>query len=95
MEDEFEYGNDFLTLTDDDGNEFELEHLDTFEMDDDLYMAFVPADIDEDSEDYGVIILRVEEEDGEEFLIDIEDEEEEEMAFQVFLFRNPEDFEDE
>ena len=26
-----EYGNDFITLTDEDGNEIELEHLDTVE----------------------------------------------------------------
>ena len=25
------YGNDFLTLTDDEGNQLELEHLDTLE----------------------------------------------------------------
>ena len=27
-----EYGNDFITLTDEDGNEVELEHLDTLEF---------------------------------------------------------------
>ena len=26
-----EYGANFITVTDDDGNEFELEHLDTIE----------------------------------------------------------------
>ena len=95
MEDGF--GNDYLTIVDEDGNEFELELLDSFEMDDELYMAFVPTDVDEDSEDYGVIMLKAVEEDGEELLVEIEDEDEEESAFEVFLFRNPdesEDFED-
>ena len=27
-----EYGANFITVTDEDGNEFELEHLDTLEL---------------------------------------------------------------
>ena len=87
-----EYGNDFLTLIDEDGEEFELEHLDTFEMNDELYMAFVPADDDVDSDDYGVILLKAIEEDDETLLAEIEDEEEEQAAYELFLSRVPEDF---
>jgi hypothetical protein len=36
-----EYGNDFITLTDEEGNQLELEHLDTLEYNGATYMAFV------------------------------------------------------
>ena len=38
-----EYGADFITITDEDGNEFELEHLDTLEYNGETYMAFFPV----------------------------------------------------
>ena len=37
-----EYGANFITVTDDDGNEFELEHLDTIEYNGQTYLAFLP-----------------------------------------------------
>ena len=37
-----EYGANFITVTDDEGNEFELEHLDTMELNGTTYMAFFP-----------------------------------------------------
>ena len=37
-----EFGPDFITVTDEDGNEFELEHLDTLEHEGTIYMAFFP-----------------------------------------------------
>ena len=70
-----EFGPDFITVTDEDGNEFELEHLDTLEYNGQTYMAFFPAvegkedgsveDVDLD-EEYGLVILKVIEADGEE-----------------------------
>ena len=68
-----DYGSDFISVTDEDGNEFELEHLGTLERDGVTYMAFVPADMDEDNEDYGMIILQVVTVDGEELLADVDD----------------------
>lgn len=68
-----EYGSDFISVTDEDGNEFELEHLGTLEHNDITYMAFVPADMDEENEDYGMIILQVVTVDGEELLADVDD----------------------
>ena len=70
-----EYGSDFVTISDDDGNDFVLEHLDTIEIDDTFYMSFLPTDMDEDDEDYGIVILQVVEEDGEEVLTSIDDDE--------------------
>ncbi len=62
-----DYGSDFVSVTDEDGNEFELEHLDTIEMEDRIYMAFLPADMDENDDDYGMVILEAIEENGERF----------------------------
>ena len=35
-----EFGPDFISVTDEDGNEFELEHVDTIEYNGQIYMAF-------------------------------------------------------
>ena len=80
-----EYGSDFITVTDEEGNEFELEHLDTIEINDQTYMAFLPADMDENDEDYGMILMKVTEEDGEEVLITLDNEDEAEMAYNKFM----------
>ena len=89
-----EFGNDFITITDDDGNEFELEHVDSLELNGALYMAFLPTDIDEDDEDYGLIVLKTESEGDEEFFISIDDEDELKQVFDIFIQRLADDDED-
>lgn len=90
-----EYGNDFITLTDEDGNEIELEHLDTVEYNNQTYMAFLPAEMSLDDA-YELIIMKVElEDDGEEMLVTLDDEDEEAELFQIFSERLEETFEDE
>ncbi|HCO63000.1 MAG TPA: DUF1292 domain-containing protein [Clostridiales bacterium] len=79
------FGPDFVTVTDDDGNEFELEHLGTLEHNGQTYMAFVPADMDEEDEDYGMILLRVAEVDGESILEDIDDQKELDEIYEQFM----------
>ena len=86
-----DYGNDFVTITDDDGNEYELEHLDTADIDGELYMAFVPADLDEDDEDFGLIVLKVSIQDEEEIFVTIEDDNELDYVYEFFLQRFSED----
>lgn len=89
-----EYGPDFITLTDDEGNEFEMEHLGTLEYNGSVYMSFVPADMDEEDEDFGLILLKVVEKDGEELLADIDDENELNAVYEQFmdvLFEDEED----
>jgi uncharacterized protein YrzB (UPF0473 family) len=78
-EDDLELGADLLTLLDEEGEEHTFEVLDSAELDGCSYMALVPVpenpeDILEDTGE--LVILRVVEEDGEEFLEAIEDEEE-------------------
>lgn len=70
-----DYGASYITIEDDEGNEFELEHLNTLEYEGEEYMVFLPADMDEDDPDYGFIILKVEEVDGEEQFASVDDEE--------------------
>ena len=90
-----EFGPDFITVTDEDGNEFELEHLDTLEYNGQTYMAFIPAEMSlEDA--YELMIMKVElEDDGEEMLVTLDDEDEEAELFQIFSERLEETFEDE
>ena len=78
-------GSDYISVTDEDGNEFELEHLDTIEYNGRLYMAFLPADMDEDNEDYGMVILKVLEENGEEILATVDDVSEMEAVYKTFM----------
>ncbi len=80
-----QYGSDYISITDDEGNEFQLEHLDTIEFKDALYMAFLPADMDENDEDYGMIILKVIEENGEEILATVDDDRELEVVYNKFM----------
>ena len=90
-----EYGNDFVVLTDEDGREIELEHLDTVEYNGQTYMAFLPTEMSLDDA-YELIIMKVElEGDGEEMLVTLDDEDEEAEMFQIFSERLEETFEEE
>ena len=72
-----EFGSDFITIIDDDGEEFELEVLDTMDYNGQTYTAFLPANMDEDDPDYGIIILRsVIDENGDEIFESIDDDDE-------------------
>ena len=82
-----EYGSDFVTISDEDGNDFVLEHLDTIEVDDTFYMAFLPAEMDEEDDDYGLVVLKVVEENGEELLISIDDDNLLESIYERFMER--------
>jgi len=82
-----DFGNDYVTISDDDGNEFELEHLDTIELSGNFYMAFLPADMDEDDDNFGLIILKKTEKDGEEILATIDDDNELSVVFEHFIER--------
>lgn len=84
MSRENEYGDDFIVISDEDGNEYELEHLDTIEFEGRIYMAFLPVSENEEDE-YEMILFRAVEEDGEELLEIIEDEEEAERVYARFM----------
>ena len=75
---ENEFGADIVTIVDDDGQEFNLEYLDTMDYNGSTFHAYLPADMDENDPDYGMIILRAvpDEETGEELLESIDDDDE-------------------
>jgi hypothetical protein len=86
-----EYGNDFITLTDEEGNQIELEHLDTLEYNGETYMAFVEAvdtpeqALAEDSTE--LVVLKVAEENGEEILVTVDNDDELEAVFDLVVAR--------
>ena len=82
-----EQGATYINITDDDGNEFELEHIDTIELDGRLYMCFLPANMDEDNPDYGFVLLEVLTDDatGEEYFGSIDDEDVLQRVYDAFL----------
>ena len=83
-----DFGANFITLTDDEGNEFELEYVDALEKDGVTYMAFFPALEDEDDaedEDYGLVILKSVMENGEEMLATVDDEAELNAVYELFM----------
>ena len=58
MDDNTNFGPDYVTLVDDEGKEYQLELLDSIELDGKTYLAFCEADLPEDSEAIEVTILR-------------------------------------
>ena len=83
-----EFGPNFITLTDEDGQELELEYVDALELDGQTYMAFFPA-LEEgkepEAEDYGLIILKSVTEDGEELLSTLDSDEELTRVYEAFM----------
>jgi len=95
MKMENQYGSDYVVLTDEDGKEEEFEHLATIDYEGELYMAFTPAN-SEDEESAEVVILKVEEdEDGEDILVTLDDEELLDKVFEKFLEEEEADEEEE
>ena len=80
------YGSNYITIEDEDGNEFELEQIATLAYKDSDYSLFLPADMDEDDPDYGYIILRIEtDENGEEIYCSVDEEEELVAVYDLFM----------
>ena len=74
-----DYSPDLITLTDEDGKEFSFEVIDAADYNDERYLAVVPDAEDSTEqleEDANLIIMRVGEEDGEEYLDVVDDDEE-------------------
>ena len=75
----------FVDITDEERNNFKLEIVGDVEYEDELYRVFLPTDIDEDDPDYGFIILKCTQVDGEEMLDSVDDEELLEKVYAVFM----------
>ncbi|MBR2742859.1 MAG: DUF1292 domain-containing protein [Clostridia bacterium] len=83
-----DYGNDFITLIDENGDEAEYELLDTLELNDNMYFALVKADLNEDDvleeEDLLIVLKLIIDENGDEILATIEDDDEYEEVLGLF-----------
>ena len=79
-----EFGPNFTTLTDEDGND-----VDALELDGQTYMAFFPVvedDADEEAaEEYGLVILKSVMENGEELLSTLDSDEELDKVYDLFM----------
>ena len=80
-----QFGSDFLSIVDDDGNEYELEVLSTLEYNGNTYLAVIPAAESADQLELEVSILKSVEEDGESILSVIEDEAEMEAVYDLIM----------
>ena len=80
-----QYGSDFITITDDEGKEYELEVLSTLEYSGCTYMAVIPAGDSQDTLQLEVSILKSIEEDGEPILCTIDDEQELEAVYDLIM----------
>ena len=84
-----EFGPNFITLTDEDGNEIELEYVGAIEVDGQTYMAFFPTVDDEAdeaaAEEFGLVILKSITENGEELLSTLDSDEELNRVYDLFM----------
>lgn len=96
MSENKDYNPDIINLTDDEGNEYNFEVLDAIESDDGRYLALLPVHetAEEFLEDSGeLVIVKVGEENGEEYLYPIEDDDEYEFVADAFIERLQDMFE--
>ena len=92
-----DFGPNFISLTDEDGNEITLEYVDALEHNGQTYMAFFPAmeeGTDEESEDYGLVILKSVTENGEELLSTLDSDDELNEVYDLFMEQLMEDEEE-
>ena len=84
-----DYGNDIVTLVDENGKETEFEIVDSLVTENNEYFALIPTETAENlAEDAGeLLILKVVEDDGAEFLEPIEDDDEYEEIAGIFMER--------
>ncbi len=99
MADEIFSENDLVSVVDDDGKEYMFEELDRIELDNGKkYVALLPVfenEIEILDDDGDVLILKVVEENGENYLIQIEDEDEFNEIGNIFEDRLIEKYENE
>ena len=94
-EENLNYGPDIITLEDEDGIEHEFEYLDSVKTKDGHFVALIPSNQSpEETRQYvgELVIMQVEEEDGEEYLVTIEDDELFDKVADIFMDRLEEEY---
>lgn len=89
-----DYGANIISITDEDGVEYELEVLSSVTYKGVEYLALTPADAEDDEEELEVSILKSVMDGGEPILVAVEDDEELETVYDL-LMQNLFDEEDE
>ena len=91
-----ENNENIIIFTDDDGNDLELEHLDTVELDGKLYIVCVPAPNGEEEIEEVIIFEAMKDDNGEDGFVQVDDDVVLENVYQEFKDRNEDmfDFED-
>ena len=81
-----EYGDNIISISDDEGNDFELLVLDEADMNGVHYLALTEAKNPEEEENLEVIILKViqDEATGEDLLSTVDSDDELEAIYQIF-----------
>ena len=80
-----QFGSDYMTIVDEDGQEYELEVLTAMDWNGATYLAVIPAGMDEEEQSLEVSILKSVEEDGEPVLCAIEDDQELESVYNLIM----------
>ena len=91
-----EFGNNIVSVLDDEGNEHQFELLDAIETDDGRFVALLPiySEAEDAIEDDGeLVILEVVDDEGEDILVPIEDEERFDEIAEIFEERLSEYYE--
>ncbi|WAM33092.1 DUF1292 domain-containing protein [Caldicellulosiruptor morganii] len=88
------FADNVVTLVDEEGREISFEMLDKVNYNGNDYIVLLPLEeIEKEDEEAEVVILRIEDRDGEEVYVGVEDEEELENVFEIFQSRfDDEDF---
>lgn len=87
-----EYEADLITLLDDEGNEHEFEIIDEIDLDEGHFLALVPTENNTLADPDTYFVFEVAEEDGEEQLMEVEDDDLIDKLSQIFESRFEEAF---
>ena len=82
---EQDYGANYISITDEDGVEYELEVLSTVTYKGAEYMALTPADASDDAEELEVSILKSVMDGDEPVLVTVEDDDELEAVYDLLM----------
>ena len=80
-----DFERNVISITDEDGVDYELEVLSAVTFNGAEYLALAPVDADDEAEELEVSILKSTEEDGEPILSIIEDETELEAVYDLIM----------
>lgn len=82
--------DNIIVMTDEDGNDVEMEWVDTIHDNGNIYVIMLPVESDDEGDE--VTILRMDIDEDGESLNSIEDEKELERVYELFMEKNKDNF---